>query len=561
MKCNIDWNKEIENIKSLLEQGKTRKEISKIYRINKDTLTRYLEKLGIGKVDKDYLEKEFWKKIDFLKEKNKGIYDYSLITRSYTSQEKLPIKCLKHGNTFYQILKHHIDGYVGCIYCKHDRSRDEFVKRAKKKHGNKYDYSQVIFDGARHPKVKIRCNRCGTEFIQSSSFHVKGEGGCPKCALKTEARLKNRKINWDDPEVVREFERLVIQERKPFLEIGKIFGISGHQVGLKAKESGIEKPPYLNIPKEEESRIRELARSCESIIEISRVMGVPRFYVQTRIDFLGILLEKEDYILDKSVLLKNLDYNTTISELAKKLNVRPSRIIASFKKHGLDISKCKLDVEIKKFINSILYLKRSGFPLTEISKILDITTARIKFLLKEGKKMGLDDNFIKFNKRDCLFIFRMFLPKNILEKSVKILDISCKYILSSLSSGEALVYRFLEDHNLEFKSQESLIGIIKGRKSNKVIIDFILIYKGREYWIEYNGIQHYKRVNYFKNDLDDQIKRDNNVRSYCKKSGIEFIEIPYTLDTFEKVSEFLTKVLFEGIDQNTLIDYNKLYEE
>ena len=158
-------------------------------------------------------------------------------------------------------------------------------------------------------------------------------------------------------------------------------------------------------------------------------------------------------------------------------------------------------------------------------------------------------------------IIRMFLPKNILEKSVKILDISCKYILSSLSSGEALVYRFLEDHNLEFKSQESLIGIIKGRKSNKVIIDFILIYKGREYWIEYNGIQHYKRVNYFKNDLDDQIKRDNNVRSYCKKSGIEFIEIPYTLDTFEKVSEFLTKVLFEGIDQNTLIDYNKLYEE
>ena len=43
-------------------------------------------------------------------------------------------------------------------------------------------------------------------------------------------------------------------------------------------------------------------------------------------------------------------------------------------------------------------------------------------------------------------------------------------------------------------------------------------------------------------------------------SDIKYIEIPYTLDTYEKVKEFFDKVILQGIDPNTLIDYQSLYK-
>ena len=38
------------------------------------------------------------------------------------------------------------------------------------------------------------------------------------------------------------------------------------------------------------------------------------------------------------------------------------------------------------------------------------------------------------------------------------------------------------------------------------------------------------------------------------------VEIPYTISSFKRVSEFLNKVVFENIDPSTLVDYNLLYE-
>lgn len=63
-----------------------------------------------------------------------------------------------------------------------------------------------------------------------------------------------------------------------------------------------------------------------------------------------------------------------------------------------------------------------------------------------------------------------------------------------------------------------------------------------------------------KNLFDDQKRRDENVRIYCKQNNIMLVEIPYTISSFKRVSEFLNKVVFENIDPSTLVDYNLLYE-
>lgn len=57
----------------------------------------------------------------------------------------------------------------------------EFIEKAKKKHGNKYDYSKVEYFGA-HYKVCIICSEHG-EFNQSATGHLTGNG-CPECAAK-----------------------------------------------------------------------------------------------------------------------------------------------------------------------------------------------------------------------------------------------------------------------------------------------------------------------------------------------------------------------------------------
>lgn len=69
--------------------------------------------------------------------------------------------------------------------------------------------------------------------------------------------------------------------------------------------------------------------------------------------------------------------------------------------------------------------------------------------------------------------------------------------------------------------------------------------------------------NFFHNTIEDfnnQLRRDQNVRDYCKENNILLIEIPYTCNTYKKVKEFLDKVILQGIDPNTLIDYQSLYK-
>jgi len=60
-----------------------------------------------------------------------------------------------------------------------DEKTENFIKKSKLKHGNKYDYSQSIFISAKN-KIKIICFIHG-KFYQLSSNHYKGEG-CPYCS-------------------------------------------------------------------------------------------------------------------------------------------------------------------------------------------------------------------------------------------------------------------------------------------------------------------------------------------------------------------------------------------
>ena len=67
------------------------------------------------------------------------------------------------------------------------KTREEFIQNAKKVHGDKYDYSRVIYTNNR-TNVEIICRKHGS-FFQSPSNHLSQANGCPKCKADSQRRL------------------------------------------------------------------------------------------------------------------------------------------------------------------------------------------------------------------------------------------------------------------------------------------------------------------------------------------------------------------------------------
>ena len=66
---------------------------------------------------------------------------------------------------------------------------ENFIEKASKTHGDRYDYSKVEYVNAK-TKVCIICRQHG-EFWQDPSKHIKGRG-CPKCRKShLEERVSN----------------------------------------------------------------------------------------------------------------------------------------------------------------------------------------------------------------------------------------------------------------------------------------------------------------------------------------------------------------------------------
>lgn len=135
----------------------------------------------------------------------------------------------------------------------------------------------------------------------------------------------------------------------------------------------------------------------------------------------------------------------------------------------------------------------------------------------------------------------------------------------SKSLGERNVLKWLESesnklilkyYSEKYHPQEE----IQGKNVKGVKIDYeIYQLKGEEvnYWIECNGKQHYEYSPIFYRqfapnseesieEFRKQLKRDNNVRQYCKENNIVFIEIPYTYYSYSKIDDILTRVILNG---------------
>jgi superfamily II DNA or RNA helicase len=121
-------------------------------------------------------------------------YDYSKVVY-VNNQIKVCIICPIHGE-FYQTPKTHLSG-SGCPKCSGNKkyTKEDFVQESSKVHGYKYDYSKVEYKNNK-TDVCIICPIHG-EFYQAPKNHLSGQG-CPICANGFNKEYKLSLIKCDD---------------------------------------------------------------------------------------------------------------------------------------------------------------------------------------------------------------------------------------------------------------------------------------------------------------------------------------------------------------------------
>ena len=113
-------------------------------------------------------------------------YDYSKVEYA-NNYTKVCVVCPKHGD-FWILPYAHVNLKEGCAKCSKSNkpTTEEWVKKAKEIHGSKYDYSKVNYVNG-NTKVCIICPIHG-EFLQRPDSHINGNG-CPKCASDFKKKL------------------------------------------------------------------------------------------------------------------------------------------------------------------------------------------------------------------------------------------------------------------------------------------------------------------------------------------------------------------------------------
>jgi len=165
-------------------------------------------------------------------------YDYSNTIYDGT-HHKLEVICLTHGS-FFPTANSHVSKKSGCPQCagKHYMTLDLFIARAKEIHGEFYDYSRTKYQDVNTPLL-IVCSVHG-EFTQTPRGHILQKHGCPSCGSQKVKQLGVQKRLTKE-----QFLQKAIQKHGETYDYSHVDYISGQQkVVILCKEHG----PFFQTP-------------------------------------------------------------------------------------------------------------------------------------------------------------------------------------------------------------------------------------------------------------------------------------------------------------------------
>jgi len=343
---------------------------------------------------------------------------------------------------------------------------EEFIQKAYKIHGNKYDYSKVVYINS-WTKITIICPIHG-EFEQTPSSHIQGTG-CPSCGL-----IKTLKITRHTLE---EFIQKAIQIHGIFYDYSNFIYFNNWTRGIIICpiHGEFEQTPsnHLNskgCPKCGYDRVSEFRKITQEEV-------INRF---------------------KEIHGERYGYNNFIYKGS----------------HNKSVINCSDHGDFLQSYSN--HVKGHGCPDCGLIKTLETTRLTLEdFIIKAIEIHGSKYNYQDFiyssthNKGNikcniCGYIFEQTPSAHIHQKQ------GCPRCKKS--KGELRLIEILDKHNIDFKDEYKLPEVADNYRYDFYLPDYQIL-------IEFHGKQHYKHIPFFHKTEDEFIARKNtdDVKKYSAR--------------------------------------------
>ncbi len=449
-----------------------------------------------------------------------------------------------------------------------DMPFEEFKSRVEKLFKNELEIIGE-YKGLFYP-IEVKCLKHNIISTPIAKSLLKGTNGCPECYKeKLSNSSRTKKIDWKTDESAVNQLKALIDAGYAFKTIGKIFKISGHQIGVVAKRLGFQKPDPDNIiPLKDSSLLKFEDRTLKKEQDYLQLKNkydrnsLRKLLVDNSEKTLPKILSTEFSVISRLMKEYNLDYATILEEERYKKHKELSTKIELLVNQGLSNFSIENILGISQLLVNTIENEFNIDPIKTPERV----NVFIKEEIEEYIRDGLNDVEIAqtyyFGENACHSLRSFMKANNIINPNNK----------NIISYGNEYVKRWLSENNISNFDRELRItpDKISGKTGYGIYVDFYVIYNNTTYWIEFNGEQHYNYVRRFHivkdksvdplDKFNKQLKRDIEERIYCLKNNITLIEIPYTYNTYKLVEEFLNKVLIEKIDPASFVDYRNLYK-
>lgn len=440
-------------------------------------------------------------------------YDYSE-TVYINNHTKVKIICRTHG-VFYQYPQAHVDRRHGCPLCaKENRkirskqasetrktSRDDFIVRARKVHGSKFDYSLLPNKFHMRDKIKIICPRHGV-FEQNAGNHLTGRG-CNKCKYNTltpqEFVDRAKEIHGD----TYDYSRVDYRNATTKVAITcKIHGVFLQTPILHLRGCGCPKcKPSLIASKhvKENGTLYLKDKTKWFIQEARKVHG-------------------NNYIYDKVQYTKSCENVTITCRKHGDFQQTPNSHLcgSGCEKCGKDKISIDFRISLEDFIETSNKIHFNKYEYSLV-KLPERTTDKVEIICPiHGVFKQTMYAHVHGNGCPCCRRF---------------------------SKGEAAIDNYLSKKGFKYKRQFFFRNENLFCKNKRCFVDFCVFKGNKKIFIEYNGNQHYEPVEHWGGEekYNEQKERDLAVEVYCSEHHIKLIVIPYT--EFDNIETILTKEL------------------
>ena len=494
-------------------------------------------------------------------------YSYSK-TKYVNSRTKVVVICQEHGEFSVKPTAHYGQGH-GCRKCKNKASEisfEEFVKRSRKFHGDKFTYPDQDFNGITS-HIKIICPTHG-EFLQKASSHSRGIG-CSRCAgrgrgmsysnndfISAARKIHGEKYDYSLTKYINSKTKvkIICKEHGEFEQKA-----NNHLTGQGCRECG-----YILVSKKGRKKWQEI---YPELIEVhqdkytydasSYVKASSKIDVYCKIHDHKFKMSPVTLIggqgcyhcgIDKIKTFLTKDWESTFDLIKQTHGDRYKYNVKSFKgrKEQMEIICAKHGAFMQE---PSIHIVKHGCPKCGVISGHNLQRGTLEKFIKRAKKMHGDlYDYSKAKYIDvatdveiiCKEHGSFFMSPNSHTHSAQ--SRGCPKCYTS--SGERLITVFLEKHEVKYETQKKFDDLFSFRgktNRNKLKCDFYLPTINTV--IEYNGKQHYMPIDLFggKKSLEATRKNDRIKQQYCIENHINYEVIRYDEDVETRMDAIIKK--------------------